>query len=329
MKKSVLMAAAVCGICMINSCSQKETIFSQTGTFSVSFEASREGASSFVNPYTKGLDVQITDNGETITSSWVAGETVLVMSNPSTPADYANAKPEDIMKPVGVLTATTSGPVTTLVGQLSGTFYAGQSLFLTYQHRPDLVYDYTGQDGTLETIARKYDYAESTYHIYGFNGSTISGTYQPYFHAYQAIVKFILKDESGNPLNASRLEISTVNSPGHFITLFEPLKVDGEKLLEYMSSIPTGPSAFPAPEDNPYLACLHTGAVVINPTAPTDVIYAALTGDMNGTGILAGVQDATIKLTATAGGETYTYQKENVTFMYENFYTVEVNMTKQ
>ena len=325
MKKLVLMAAAVCGICMINSCEQKETV-SKTGTFTVSFEASMEGTTPFQNPYTKGLDVQTSEGEEKITGTWVAGETVLVMSTPSNPTSYAQAKPEDIFKPVGVLTATKSGPVTTLTGQLTGTFKVGQEFALMYQHRPDLVYDYTGQDGTIETIAGKYDYAESMFIISSISGSEIIGNYAPYFHGFQSIVKFVLKDETGSPLKASSLEITTVDCPAHFITKFEPLNVDSEKLIEYMSSI--SPSTPPTME-NPYYDCITTGAVVINPTAPTDVIYAALTGDMNGTGILVGVQDATIKLTATAGGETYTYQKENVTFMYENFYTVEVNMTKQ
>lgn len=317
---------AICGACMINSCAQKENAATKTGTFTVSFEATRGGTTEFVNPYTKGLDVQTSETGEKISGTWVAGETVLVMTSPITPADYATAKPEDIMKQVGILTATTSGPVTTLTGQLTGTFRVGQNLALMYQHRPDLVYDYTGQDGSIETIASKYDYAQSNYIISSINGSSIVGSYAPYFHGYQAIVKFILKDEAGDPIKASSLEISTTGGASHFVTKFEPLKVDAAKMIEYMQSVPSSPHM---PIDNPYLACQSTGAIVINPTAPSDVIYAALTGDVNGTGIMFGVSNATVSLKATVGSDTYIYEKEAVSFNCDNFYIVEVNMKKQ
>lgn len=53
--------------------------------------------------------------------------------------------------------------------------------------------------------------------------------------------------------------------------------------------------------------------------SPTNVIYAAIPG----------FTDKTVKLTATVGGDTYTYEKTGVSFTNGQYYEISVKMTKQ
>ena len=103
----------------------------------------------------------------------------------------------------------------------------------------DIYIDYSGQKGTLEDIAANYDYATAEATITKVEGTTISASRSVEFSNQQAIVKFTLKDESGQSLNVSSLRISATN------------------LKE---------------TDN------QTGDITITPSSSTDVLYAALSG---------------------------------------------------
>lgn len=79
---------------------------------------------------------------------------------------------------------------------------------------PRSTWDYTGQDGTLATLAKKYDYATASTKITEMNGTNITGAQDnpiP-FTSQQAIVKFVFQDQSGAALNLTKLEIFDSNN---------------------------------------------------------------------------------------------------------------------
>lgn len=75
---------------------------------------------------------------------------------------------------------------------------------------PRTTWDYTGQDGTLATLAKKYDYAiGETATITAIKGTEITGTNPSdvMFESQQAIVRFDFKDANGADLKVKALEI--------------------------------------------------------------------------------------------------------------------------
>lgn len=164
--------------------------------------------------------------------------------------------------------------------------------------------DYGGQDGTLATIAQKYDYCqmvdkstnETSGNTYRIEGDKIvfDGEDPLKFKGKeQAIVKFIFKDKAtGNPINPVRLIISDSNASSH--------------ILEYYDNV-TG--------DYKY------GELNLNLPGDTNEIYVALRAN----------NSCRIKLVATVdGGDVYQYQKAtDVGFEHGQFYQITVNMVKQ
>ena len=143
---------------------------------------------------------------------------------------------------------------------------------------------YSGQNGTLEYISSNYDWAKATVEIEGIDLST--RTIKPYygtvtFENQQAIVKFTLKDGAGNSLNASSLKISALG------------------LIDFGET---------------------PGDVIITPTVPTNVIWAALRG----------ISENYVTLTATVDKVTYTYTtKEPKSFENGKYYDITVKMTQK
>ena len=301
-----LSCALICSIFVMQGCSEKE-VLPQTGTFEFKITATKDASSSFYNPYTKALERSDAENGETIKGTWKIGETISVYYFRTT--SEINASDDKVpIKKVGTLTATGSGTTTTFVGTLTGTFYVGQNLMLAYKQGADeMVYDYTGQDGTLEKISDSYDYADSGLTIREIKDGTIIGE-GSYFHPYQSIVKFVLKDSEGSPLKASSLTITDPDGNGVCMNKFEPMKA--------RLDLPTG--------HNPYEDCVTVAPLVISPATPTDEIYAALVGHFFGP-----LMDADLKLEATVGSDKYVYVKENTRFLDGCNYVVTVNMTKE
>lgn len=110
---------------------------------------------------------------------------------------------------------------------------------LTLQFPRPYVLDYTGQIGTLADIAAKYDYAKATDVGVDIEADKVVGVEPVTLVNQQAIVKFTLKDQNNNVINASSLEISA----------------DG--LIQRGST---------------------TGTITITPESPTSIIFAALRG---------------------------------------------------
>lgn len=100
-----------------------------------------------------------------------------------------------------------------MVGTLEGNSYAeGQEFSLRY---PREVVDYTGQDGTLETISEKYDYAEGTTTVSSVDGSFVL-LEDATLETKQAIVHFTFKNAESQPLTISTVKVSAT-------TLAEPI----------------------------------------------------------------------------------------------------------
>ena len=131
--------------------------------------------------------------------------------------------------------------------------------------------NYTGQVGTLADIAEKYDYAIATDAIFDIKDDHIVGTKSATFINQQAIVKFTLKDQNDNAINASSLTISA------------------EGLIQAGST--TGDST--------------TGDITITPASPTSIIFAALRG-IASTTVTLSATCADGNYTYTKSGVTFT-----------------------
>lgn len=179
---------------------------------------------------TRGLNLD--DN--TLKASWEQGDEVSVLFN----GEY-----------IGKLTPTKYGDAaTTLTGSIKDEVdVKGKQLTLIFpgiNHDDDNSIrkndsrDYTGQIGTLENIAKYYDYATASVTVKDIEGPTVTTNEAAEFENQQAIVRFTLKYGS-NDLDVTSLTIAA----------------DG--LLQTESS---------------------TGPITITPKAATNVIYAALSG---------------------------------------------------
>ena len=125
-----------------------------------------------------------------ITSQWAQGELVYVTKSGAS---------------LGTLTPQSTGAASAkLIGTLSGAPLAvNDELVLTYL-KSDA--DYSGQNGTLSDIGANFAIAKATVTITEISGGIVK-TGKATFTSQQAIVKFSLKGETNEPLNASRLDI--------------------------------------------------------------------------------------------------------------------------
>lgn len=124
-----------------------------------------------------------------ITPQWAKGEVVYVSKSGTN---------------LGTLTPQSTGTASTkLIGTLSGaTLTDNDELVLTYLKSAT---DYSGQKGTLSDIGANYAIATATVKITEIGSYVKTG--KATFTSQQAIVKFSLKGETNEPLNASRLDI--------------------------------------------------------------------------------------------------------------------------
>ena len=133
--------------------------------------------------------------GKTLNATWATGETVYVKRGSSS---------------VGSLRPIANGISTTLKGELTGEFMVGQVLNLTF---PRSTISYSGQIGTLNDIATKYDYATATATISDISDNKITADdglgNAVEFTNQQAIVKFTLIDKADGStrLNPTTLTI--------------------------------------------------------------------------------------------------------------------------
>ena len=161
-----------------------------TGKYTMTIEASKGGDAT-----TRALSL----DGSTLNATWKAGEAVKVVG-------YNDAQTG--LEVRGTIYAQSDGATTTLTGTLDKSI-VGDGFFLFFPKYP---FDYTGQKGTLADIAANFDYAESIVNEFTVNNNIITTTAPVTFDNDQAIVKFTLKDKSGNALDASSLTIHDENN---------------------------------------------------------------------------------------------------------------------
>ena len=237
---------------------------------------------------TKGGDAATTRalalDGKTLNATWETSNEVKAYNYTQSSALTGSLKPQS------------NGVSATLTGSLTGSVAVDDIIFLRW---PSVNADYIGQDGTLETIAKRYDYTTGVAKVTSVDGTAIvaedsSPNGGPVlFTNSQAIVKFTLIDKAtGSPINATQLTIDA--------------KFNGESRL--IQSI-TYPDAY------------TLGPITINRTEPTDnVVYAALP--------FSSQAKFTFALTATDGTHNYTYEKADVTMLNGRYYEVKVKMTR-
>ncbi len=173
----------------------------------------------------KWMDTRaLNDNGNKLDATWAIEEKIYV-------GDGNNWYD-------GFLQPTDGGKIeTSLQGTITVPASAGEIQNLTFLF-PSKEMDYTGQVGTLEDIAEKYDYAEATANGVYTDGDKIEVHSAVKFYEQQAIVKFTLQYSDANTKTSS-LRISATN-----------LKSSGD----------------------------NTGDITINPTTATNEVFAALSG---------------------------------------------------
>lgn len=242
---------------------------------------------------TKGSDAltrALSLDGTTLNASWATGDEVYVYNK----AD---------MTGYGYLEAQSDGASTTLDGTLTGSISVGDMIALFYPYPGTDGWDYTGQDGTLATIATKYDISGGVAEVKSVSSGTItakSKTVGPIiFENKQAIVKFTLLNKDGDtPINATSLIISAKDD------------MDYEMLIQKQ------------PID--MLAKISHGPIDITPASATNELFAALSPDYD----VLDPFPCSYTLTASDGTATYTCTATGVTLVNGKYYDITVKMTK-
>jgi len=245
-------------------------------TYTMTIEASKGGGS---DAATRALSI---DGSGALNATWETSNEVKAYNYTQSSAFTGSLKPQS------------SGASATLTGSLTGSVDVDDIIYLRW---PSVNADYTGQDGTLQTIAQRYDYTTGFAKVTSVDGTTIGAEDSSpsggpvLFTNSQAIVKFTLIDKAtDSPINATQLTIDA--------------KVKGESRL--IQSI-TYPDAY------------TLGPITINRTTPADnVVYAALP--------FSSQAHFTFNLAATDGTNTYTYEKAGVTMLNGRYYEITVKM---
>ena len=273
---ALLMASAT----VFTACSNDDDIIgeqpaaSSQQTYTMTIEATKGGDAAT----TRALAL----DGNTLNATWQTTDEVAVYNYTQQAALGGHLSPQS------------AGASATLTGSLTGSVAKDDVVYLRW---PSVNADYTGQDGTLETIAQRYDYTTGIAKVTSVDGTAIVAEDYPNggpvtFINSQAIVKFTLIDKANDaPIRATQLTIDAKDS-------------QGSSLIQSL----TFPDTY------------TLGTITINRTTPTDnVVYAALP--------FSGQAKFTFALTATDGTNTYTYEKTGVTMLNGRYYEVKVKMT--
>ena len=275
---ALLMASAT----VFTACSNDDDIIgeqpaaSSQQTYTMTIEATKGGDAAA----TRALAL----DGKTLNATWQTTDEVAVYNYTQQAALGGHLSPQS------------NGASATLTGSLTGSVAKDDVVYLRW---PSVNADYTGQDGTLETIAQRYDYTTGIAQVTSVDGTAIvaedsspSGGPVTFINS-QAIVKFTLIDKTTNsPINATQLTIDA--------------KVGEESRLIQSLTFPD---------------TYTLGTITIDRTEPTDnVVYAALP--------FSSQAHFTFNLAATDGTHNYTYEKAGVSMLNGRYYEVKVKMTR-
>ena len=171
-------------------------------TYTMTISASKGGEA-----MTRALSLE----GKTLNATWTKGDVVKVYTiNASvTPSTFEE---------VGELTALNSGESTVL----SGTITLNEKKLLYFYYGSPF-YDFRNQKGTLDDVAANYDraYAKLSTKDYELSDGKVMTSQSLDFKNQQAIVKFIIKDQSDNPITVSRLSVGLVNTFMNFDAVYD------------------------------------------------------------------------------------------------------------
>ena len=152
-----------------------------------------------MSPSSKALAIENVEGKNYLRSSWKTTEKI-----------YAHRNYDDAV--IGTLIPETDGKSAVLSGTLEGTFSIGNTIAFSYPGET-FTCDYTGQDGNLETVAARYDYATAEGYVATVDGNNnITLTQALNFTNKQAIVKFKLVDGNNNPIYPTKLTLKASNS---------------------------------------------------------------------------------------------------------------------
>ena len=195
MKKDIrTLAALLIASATFVACSNDESLLNEQPVNPTQKYTMTVNASKGDNVTTRALSL----SGKTLSAKWAATDGVAVLK-------------EDWSATLGTLTAAASETNTTsLTGDLDAAPTAGDNLKLLF---PRDTWEYTGQTGVLlsdaNSIEKKYDYALADVTVKKVDGSKITTTGDAAFASQQAIVKFILQDNTGTDLPVTSLNIAT------------------------------------------------------------------------------------------------------------------------
>ena len=297
--KSLSLAALLIASATFTACSSDDSINENlqpgqnpTGEYSLTIKASKGS---------KALTRALSLSGSTLNATWKTGEKVKVYK---VTGDIGS----ETYNSVGTLTAQVSGEAgeadeAILSGTLSGSIEAGDDLALFFNSNNGVL-DYTGQTGTLEGIASKYDYATAFATVAEVDdGGTITiengGDYKDVvpFDNQQAIVKFTLMNGDNN-LSASKLTLCDDNN-----NIFQRYNVIGDGSDDVK------------------------GDLTVTRSTAGNVFYVAIKTEEDDYTLEPSSLDLT--LTAeTENGELYTYTKYNVAFKNGKYYEITVKMAQ-
>ena len=277
MKKSLAFSILTLAVLSFSGCSKEDNpstddILGKDEVYRISVSADKAAG-------TKALSLEERDGKNYLASYWKTSDKIYVY------------KGWEATSPTGTLSPKTEGKSSVLEGNITGSPKKGDYLVFTSPFA-SLDLNYTGQDGTLETIAQKYDYIRSDAYINSVEGSEIS--LDPLrFDAQQAIVKFTLVDAEGNPVYPTKLTLTAHNASAQDIMI-----VSGET----------------------------KGDIVINidQTTPHNEIYAALS-------MWGGTSASFFKIVASVGDAvTYEYTKTSETkFDNGKYYEIKVKLSNK
>ena len=203
MKMNIIrtMAALLMATATFTACTSSDDIAGgeqSAGKYTMTITASKGNGAT-----TRALSL----DGSTLNATWKKGEAVKVIGYNDTMDDLDER---------GTIYAQSDGASTTLMGTLDKPII-GEGFLLFFPKYP---FDYTGQKGTLADIAANFDYVFGSVEESTVNDNIITTPDPVNFTNQQAIVKFTLKDQSGNPLNATSL---TIHDEGERLIIFEDM----------------------------------------------------------------------------------------------------------
>ena len=264
MKKLSFIFASFLTLVGMASCN-KEIQQPEEAVLNLTVQASAEA--------TRGLSL----DGKVLNAVWSSSDKVYVYAG-----DYAASHLVGTLSP-----ATTGSATTNLTGTVkSGSVSVGTKLmFIT----PRSAWSYDSQDGTLASIASKFNYATATATVTAIDGSDVKAG-NAEFKNSQSIVRFKLQDSKGNAIKATQLEISAASG----------------KLVKtrYISS-----GAFKS----------TPGTLLVEPEAATDELFVALMNE-------SGTAD-TYSIDVLAGNNSYT-ATASANLVASHFYGITVKLAE-